>query len=269
MTRRRVPWIAAATMLVAGMAVPLHAEAPRGFTSLFDGKSLKGWRGDPTLWSVRDGAITGGSDQPIPKMSFLINDRVYSDFELHLRFRFEKDGNSGVQFRSAVSDTGPHMVAGYQANVVPPDQLVRYAMLYDNLGRNEIGLLSEKVEIGVADGKTSRTIKASVNPVAALLAGYRPYPQWNDYVVIAYGDRIVHAINGQLALDAVDKDPKGARSGIFALQLDFGKPMRVQFKDIAVKRLKAPPRIDGRFVSTPGAPETTPAIPKRPPKPPQ
>jgi len=261
--------LAASLLFATILAAPVQAGTTKGFTSLFDGKSLKGWRGDPALWSVRDGAITGGSEQPIPKMSFLINDRVYSDFELHLKFRFEKDGNSGVQFRSAVSDTGPYMVAGYQANVVPPDQLVRYAMLYDNLGRNEIGLLSEKVEIGIADGKTSRKIEASVNRVATLLAGYRPYPQWNDYVVIAHGDRIIHAINGQLALDAVDKDPKAARSGIFALQLDFGKPMRVQFKDIEVKPLKAAPNLKGRFATTPGAPETTPAIPKRPPKPPQ
>jgi hypothetical protein len=269
MRHRRTPWPIAATLLAAAVTMPLHAKAPTGFTPLFDGKTLKGWRGDPTLWSVRDGAITGGSDQTISKMSFLIHDGDYADFELHFRYRFPRDGNSGFQFRSAASDQGPYMVAGYQANVVPPDQLVRYGMLYDNLGRNEIALLSEKVEIGSAGGKVTRTIAASVNPVKTLLAAYRPYPAWNDYVVIAHGNRIVHAINGQLVLDAVDTDPARATHGLFALQIDFGKPMWVQFKDIAVKRLKATPRIEGRFLSTPGAPETTPEIPRRPPKPPQ
>ncbi len=28
-----------------------------GFTSLFDGKTLAGWDGDPSLWSVKDGSI--------------------------------------------------------------------------------------------------------------------------------------------------------------------------------------------------------------------
>ena len=30
----------------------------------------------------------------------------------------------------------------------------------------------------------------------ALLAAYRPWPEWNDYVIIAHGNRIVHAIWG-------------------------------------------------------------------------
>lgn len=30
-----------------------------GFVSLFDGKTLGGWEGDLTYWSVRDGMIVG------------------------------------------------------------------------------------------------------------------------------------------------------------------------------------------------------------------
>ena len=33
--------------------------AEPGFTSLFNGKDLTGWDGNPKLWSVQDGAITG------------------------------------------------------------------------------------------------------------------------------------------------------------------------------------------------------------------
>jgi len=35
----------------------LTADEP-GFQPMFDGKSLKGWEGDPTYWRVEDGAIT-------------------------------------------------------------------------------------------------------------------------------------------------------------------------------------------------------------------
>lgn len=30
-----------------------------GFRSIFDGKTLDGWDGNPNFWSVSDGAITG------------------------------------------------------------------------------------------------------------------------------------------------------------------------------------------------------------------
>ena len=252
----------------AALAVLFCAAGPAlakgGFNSLFDGRTLAGWRGDTGLWSVRDGAITGAFDTPLKHSSFLIYGKPYADFELHFRFRFERNGNSGFQFRSTVADEAKFDVAGYQANVVPPDQLVRYGMLYDNLGRNEIALLSERVEIGDDGGKVVRKISGSVNPVASLLAGYRAYPQWNDYVVIAVGNRIVHAINGALVLDATDTAPVAKRSGLFALQLDFGQPMIVQFKDIEAKAVRTMPDLARRFETKPGAPETTPEIPKRP-----
>ena len=37
---------------------PVSAAEP-GFQSLFNGKDLDGWAGNPALWSVQDGAITG------------------------------------------------------------------------------------------------------------------------------------------------------------------------------------------------------------------
>jgi len=44
-------------LLIAG--APSLAAAEQGFERIFDGKSLKGWVGDPKLWSVQGGAITG------------------------------------------------------------------------------------------------------------------------------------------------------------------------------------------------------------------
>jgi hypothetical protein len=254
-----------ALLAAAGLMAAAPSTAKPRFTSLFDGKTLAGWHGDPALWSVRDKAITGAATTRLPDMTFLIRDGNWSDFELHLKYRISPGGNSGVQYRSQVTDPAKFLVGGYQANVVDAGQEARFAMLYENFGRREIGLLSEKVVIGSDGGKLTRRIGASVNRMPALLAAYRPWPQWNDYVIVAHGNRIVHAINGQLALDAVDEDPAGRKAGIFALQIDhFATPMTVQFKDIKVKPLSAAPKLDGRFKSVPGPAETTEAIPPRP-----
>ena len=45
-----------------------------GYVSLFDGKTLKGWDGNPDFWSVRDGAITGQTtkDNPTKGNTFLV-----------------------------------------------------------------------------------------------------------------------------------------------------------------------------------------------------
>lgn len=42
----------------ATVAAAAPAE-PTGMQQLFDGKNLKGWDGDPRLWSVKDGVIHG------------------------------------------------------------------------------------------------------------------------------------------------------------------------------------------------------------------
>ncbi|MCL2330889.1 MAG: DUF1080 domain-containing protein, partial [Phycisphaerae bacterium] len=57
-------------------AIAGHAMAPAdaGFKSIFDGKTLTGWDGDPSLWRVEDGVIVGQTtaDKPIKYNTFLI-----------------------------------------------------------------------------------------------------------------------------------------------------------------------------------------------------
>ena len=38
----------------------------KGFEKIFDGKTLKGWDGNPKFWSVKDGAITGQTTKENP-----------------------------------------------------------------------------------------------------------------------------------------------------------------------------------------------------------
>jgi outer membrane protein assembly factor BamB len=227
-----------------GMQSTAKISATETGRPLFDGKSLKGWSGDPTLWSVRDDAITGAADERLATNSFLISDERFSDFELHLKYRFlTPDGNSGIQFRSSVIDPAHFVMAGYQANVMPtsaPPE--RFGMLYDEAGdRDVLTPTGEKVELRANGKGIQRTLETQVNSPARIVQAVRPYPQWNDYVVMACGNRIVTALNGYLLTDTIDNDPRGAREGKLGFQIHAGMKMGVQFKDIFIKPLAAPP----------------------------
>ena len=89
-----------------------------GFVSLFNGKDLTGWEGDTRLWSVRDGAITGQTtkENQTRGNTFLIwKGGQASDFELYATCRIT-GGNSGIQYRSIVTDPKKWVCHGYQAD---------------------------------------------------------------------------------------------------------------------------------------------------------
>ncbi len=69
-----------------------------------------------------------------------------------------------------------------------------------------------------------------------LLAAVRS-EDWNDYTVIAKGGSVVLRINGVTMCELDDRDPKRLVHGWLALQVHVGPPMRVQFKDIYLRRL--------------------------------
>src|SRR5688572_27414142 len=76
---------------------------PSGMQSLFNGKDLTGWNGDPKLWSVKDGAIHGETtdENPASGNTFIIwKDGTTKDFDLRLSFRCTATNNSGIQYRS-------------------------------------------------------------------------------------------------------------------------------------------------------------------------
>lgn len=64
--------------------------------TLFDGATLKGWNGDPAIWSVKDGAIHGVSKTG---SQLILSQGEYSDFRLILKSRLLSASNHlGVCF---------------------------------------------------------------------------------------------------------------------------------------------------------------------------
>jgi hypothetical protein len=63
---------------------------------------------------------------------------------------------------------------------------------------------------------------------------------WNDYEVIAEGNHVVQKINGQVFSEFTDDQAdKRAMDGLIGLQLHAGAAMKVEFKNLQVKELKA------------------------------
>jgi len=179
---------------IADLVFYLASDAPHPapetsqWTSLFDGKTLEGWRFDPELWSVQGGVIVG-KGEGLEGSSFLISNAEYGDFALEFDL-FVVEGNSGLQFRSTpAGDFGLH---GYQADA--GEQY--WGSLYEEGGR----------------GMLHRTDHVVWQPAVR-------HDDWNHYSVQAIGDRIVIEINGAVTTDLRDGE---RASGLFGFQLHAG-----------------------------------------------
>ena len=95
-----------------------------GFVSLFDGKTLNGWKkvAGTAEYAVENGMIVGKTVQYSPN-TFLISDKKYGDFVLELEVKIEDStSNSGIQFRShydSAGHEGKGKVYGYQYELDP------------------------------------------------------------------------------------------------------------------------------------------------------
>ncbi|MHC4146430.1 MAG: 3-keto-disaccharide hydrolase, partial [Planctomycetota bacterium] len=220
------------------------AGSSQGWVSIFNGRDLAGWDGDPRFWSVKDGAIRGETTpgNPTRGNTFIVwRDGELKDFELKIKFRL-LSGNSGVQYRSKEVDKW--VIGGYQAEVINNPEMAGF--LYHERGR---GWLVNVGDLMVIDENGGKEVISNVSDAKELIkAGFYKEEDWNEYYIIAQGNHLVHYLNGYQTMELIDNDrvtnpsdPKdlrgAARQGLLALQLHAGDPMIVEFKDIRVKHL--------------------------------
>lgn len=217
--------------------IAFAATTPDGFEAIFDGQTLSGWRGqDVSFWSVEDGAITGTiSPEHAPQLNqYLIwQGGLLDDFELKLTFRLRSTNspavNGGFQFRSRRLPNGD--VAGYQVdnNYLMPWK----ARLYDEFGRHDLALQGERTMFDASG--TKHTEKLTLEPGAD---DFR-LEEWHEYHLIAQDRKLSLRVNDKLIAEVTDNDDDSFEAtGILAMQLHTGPPMKAQFKDIRLKRLK-------------------------------
>ncbi len=227
-----VPRILSAAVLIATIACAASAaDVEEGFVSMFNGKDLTGWEGKPGWWSVEDGALTSQStkDKPCKRCNYLMWRRgKQANLELRLSYRIV-GGNSGIQCRSR--EVPDWDTDGYQADLEAGKHWT--GALFQHK-RGAVAVRGTKVVID-ADGK--KDVEKIADP-DQLLKKVK-HEDWNDYEIIARGPHITLKINGVVMSQVTDNDRKMAcRSGVIALQMHPGPPMKVQFKNLRIKILR-------------------------------
>lgn len=223
----------------SGMTLLDDRLAEEGFLRIFNGRDLAGWEGNPKLWSVKDGAITGQTtaENPAKGNTFLIwTNGTVGDFELRCSFKLvpgDSKGfaNSGIQYRSKVVDPANWVVGGYQADMEAGATYT--GILYEERFR---GIMAQRGEKVLWDKDNKKQVVGSVGDAAAIEASLKK-GDWNDYVIIAKGDHLQQFVNGHQTIDVTDEcEAKRAMSGVLALQLHAGPPMMAQFRNIRIKK---------------------------------
>ena len=220
-------------------ADPLVLDDHAGFQSIFDGKSLKGWDGDPSFWRAENGVIVGQSTEqnPIKQNTFLIwRGGEPADFELKVEFRVDAT-NSGVQFRSIQLPSGPDIgkwvMKGYQADIDFANQFT--GQIYEERGRGFLAMRGQAVY--VPDGgrpKVIGNLQKSPDELKAIIK----VNDWNQVHLIARGNTIIQILNGAVTSIVVDDDSTNrALGGLLGFQLHVGPPMKAEFRNIWLKRL--------------------------------
>jgi len=217
-------------LLLLSLLFTSFASAQDGFKPLFNGKDLTGWDGNPELWSVEDGCITGKTTGPeqLAYNQFLIwHGGKVKNFELHAKIK-ETGNNTGIQYRSKeLPQNGKWSIGGYQCDIHPATP--NNAMVYEERGR---GIIVQNGQGVVIDPEGKRWLASEHEPVKVDIA------QWHEYTVIAQGNHLIHKIDGQVTIDLLDfEESKRSLEGLIAFQIHRGPAMNVQIKDVMLKEL--------------------------------
>ena len=199
--KRACIWLLFAA-IVGGLSVA-NQNTKDGWTVLFNGKDLTGWKSvGRGHWTVEEGVIVGRNDPEKPGNYWLVTDEEYDDFTLRLKFWITPNGNSGVAIRDPSRAQGPKTPAhmGY--------------------------------EIQILDRKGTKMPTGSIYTIQPAVDGLHRSGEWNEMEIRCQGPRIEVWVNGTKAAET--EHTRSAR-GDLGLQI-HDKDAVVKFRDILIKK---------------------------------
>ena len=205
-----------------------------GFHSIFDGKTMNGWDGDPQFWRIENGVLVGETTaEKQPKQNTFLIWRGGSPANFELRVEYRLTGfNSGIQYRSIELPDIRWAMKGYQADI---DGEQRYTgQVYEERGRGFVALRGQFTY--VADGKKPAVV-AKLGEDAELKALIKD-PGWNDVHIIARGNTLIQMWNGRVMSMVIDDDIANRKmDGLIGIQLHRGPAMKIEVRAIRIKNL--------------------------------
>jgi hypothetical protein len=202
----------AACLLPFSGAEKLTAQDDQGWVTMFDGKSLKGWKANENSdsWKVEDGMLV--CDGPRSHLFYVGQDKPFENFHFKAEVKTTEGSNSGIYFHTRYQDSGWPKY-GYEC----------------------------QVNISHTDPKKTSGLY-SVQDVAKPPA---KDGEWYTQEIIVEGRRIQLKVNGETLVDYTEPEGKQAESesferrlgkGTFALQA-HDPESKVYFRNLQVKRL--------------------------------
>lgn len=187
-----------------------HAQSSKkekGWTSLFDGKTTKGWhnygkKDISPLWKVEDGALImsakGAGD--------IATDKEYEDFEFELEWKISEGGNSGIYY--LVNENPEKYTKGW--NTGP-----------------EMQVLDDDKHPDATKGKDgNHQAGALYDLIPATNKQLKPVGEWNIAKIIVNKGKVEHWLNGSKIVSYDLDSPEFAalvKASKFATLPDFAK----------------------------------------------
>jgi hypothetical protein len=219
----RIQFTLSVLTATCALAATVSAQPEPGFVSLFDGKTLAGWK---SAGGPRDGyGVTNGAIFCSPNGRNLFTEQSFSDFVLRFEFKLDDGSNNGIGIRAPLE--GDAAYAGMEIQILEDAAADR-----GKWGK----LRAEQYHGSIYD------------LVAAKRGALKPAGQWNTEEITAEGRRIKVVVNGITIVDANLNDIADAgkirkHPGLFSERghIGFlGHGDYLEFRNIRIKDLARP-----------------------------
>jgi hypothetical protein len=252
MRPRLTPPVCVAFVMMAALAIipaASAAEPSPGFTSLFNGKDLTGWKvpaGDNGHWKVLDGVIDYDAQSEATADKSLWSTAAYGDFVLRVEWRIKDtpwvNPNVPIIRFDGTHKKGPD---GKEIKISVPDS--DSGILLRGQGKSQVNIWCWPTGSGEVygyrmDEKMPSPVRAAVTPKAN---ADRNIGEWNAFEITLKGDRLTVVLNGVTVIENAQL-PGVPASGPIGLQHHGDKkdgawvspPALVQFRNISIKELR-------------------------------